>query len=53
MTDAAVYLGYYDQSQFIRDFSRYAGVTPKKYLDMVEQLNYKNKIKSSADLYNL
>lgn len=53
MTDAAVYLGYYDQSQFIRDFSRYAGVTPKKYLDMVEQFNYRNRVKSCADLYNL
>lgn len=53
MTDAAVYLGYYDQSQFIRDFSKYAGVTPKKYLDMVERFNYKNRIKSCADLYNL
>ncbi len=44
MTDAAVFLGYYDQSQFIHDFSRYAGITPKKYLKMTEELNYKNKI---------
>lgn len=52
MTDAAVYLGYYDQPQFIRDFSKYAGVTPKKYLDMVKQYNYRNKITNCADLYN-
>lgn len=44
MTDAAVFLGYYDQSQFIHDFSRYAGITPKKYLKLVEEENYKNKI---------
>lgn len=44
MTDAAVFLGYYDQSQFIHDFSRYAGITPKKYLNLVEEQHYKNRI---------
>ena len=44
MTDAAVFLGYYDQPQFIHDFSRYAGITPKKYLKLVEEQNYKNRI---------
>lgn len=44
MTDAAVFLGYYDQSQFIRDFAKYAGITPKKYLKMVMEEDYKNKI---------
>ncbi len=44
MTDAAVFLGYYDQPQFIHDFSRYAGITPKKYLNLVEEQHYKNKI---------
>lgn len=44
MTDAAVFLGYYDQSQFIHDFSKYAGITPKKYLKLVEEQNYKNRI---------
>ena len=44
MTDAAVFLGYYDQPQFIHDFSKYAGITPKKYLKMVEEQHYKNKI---------
>lgn len=53
MTDAAVYLGYYDQSQFIRDFSKYAGVTPKKYLNMVERLNYRNKIVNTANSFDL
>lgn len=45
MTDAAVELGYYDQSQFIRDFTRYAGITPKKYLQLAETYDYKNRIK--------
>lgn len=45
MTDAAVFLGYYDQSQFIHDFSRYAGTTPKKYLNLVKEYQYQNKIK--------
>lgn len=53
MTDTAVFLGYYDQPQFIRDFTKYAGVTPKKYLDMVNKHNYRNKINDCADLYNL
>lgn len=44
MTDAAVFLGYYDQSQFIRDFTKYAGMTPKKYLKLVETEKYKTKI---------
>lgn len=44
MTDAAVFLGYYDQPQFIHDFSRYAGITPKKYLILVEEQHYKNRI---------
>lgn len=45
MTDAAVFLGYYDQSQFIHDFSRYAGITPKKYLKLVEEQNYQERIR--------
>ena len=44
MTDAAVFLGYYDQPQFIHDFSKYAGITPKKYLKLVEEEDYKNRI---------
>ena len=43
MTDAAVELGYYDQSQFIRDFSKYAGITPKKYLNLVREKGYIQK----------
>lgn len=46
MTDAAVMLGYYDQPQFIRDFTKYAGITPKKYLKLVEEDNYKGRITS-------
>ena len=43
--DVAIELGYYDQAQFIHDFSRYAGISPKKYLKLVEQLQYKERIK--------
>lgn len=62
MTDAAVALGYYDQPQFIRGFMRYAGITPKNYLKLVEGKKYQAKIKdtnllhekegNSSDLYN-
>lgn len=37
MTEAAIELGYYDQPQFIRDFERYAGITPTKYLKFIEE----------------
>ena len=47
MTEAAVNLGYYDQSQFIRDFKKYAGITPKQYLKRIEQEQYKNRIKDT------
>lgn len=44
MTDAAVALGYYDQPQFIKDFTKYAGMTPKKYLNLVVGKQYEAKI---------
>lgn len=47
MTDAAVFLGYYDQPQFIRDFTRYAGMTPKRYLKLVQEQNYPHRIHES------
>lgn len=34
MTETSVNLGYYDQSQFIRDFTKFCGTTPLKYLKM-------------------
>lgn len=43
MTDAAVELGYYDQPQFIRDFKRYAGITPKKYQQLRRREEYREK----------
>lgn len=48
MTDASVYLGYYDQPQFIRDFKKFAGITPYRYLKMIRQENYKEKVHSTA-----
>lgn len=38
MTDeTSINLGYYDQSQFIRDFTKFCGTTPLKYLKMKTQ----------------
>lgn len=45
MTELAVNLGYYDQPQFIRDFKRFSGTTPNKYLSMIEHKKYKELIK--------
>lgn len=47
MTDAAVALGFYDQPQFIRDFTRYAGITPKNYLKLVESKRYQSMIRDT------
>ena len=47
MTEAAVNLGYYDQSQFIRDFKKYAGITPKQYLKRIEREQYKKRIQDT------
>jgi len=47
MTNIAAALGYYDQPQFIRDFKSYAGVTPKKYLNLVKQADYRSKIQQT------
>lgn len=51
MSDIASYLGYYDQPQFIRDFKKYAGITPKKYLELVSGDKYRGRIHGS-DSYN-
>ena len=50
MTDAAVYLGYYDQPQFIRDFKAYSGMTPLKYLKLSEEHKYKKQIQETKIL---
>lgn len=50
MTNAAVMLGYYDQPQFIRDFTRYAGITPKQYLKLVEKKSYRSILRSTQYL---
>lgn len=36
MSEICTTLGYYDQSHFIRDFTKYCGITPLKYLKMQE-----------------
>lgn len=48
MTEAAVYLGYYDQAQFIKNFRTYAGITPKQYLKLIQSEKYKDKITNTS-----
>lgn len=44
MTLLAQELGYYDQPQFIRDFKKYAGITPNRYLKMIREKNFRERI---------
>lgn len=48
MTEAAVYLGFYDQAQFIKNFRTYAGITPKQYLKLIQNEKYKDKITNTS-----
>lgn len=47
MTEMAVKLGYYDQSQFIRDFKTYMGTTPNRYLKLIEARDYRGIIENA------
>ena len=44
MTDAATFLGYYDQPQFIRNFKEFAGMTPYRYLQLIQSEKYTSRI---------
>lgn len=39
LTEAAASCGYYDQSHFIRDFTRFSGTSPLKYLKSSHQMS--------------
>ena len=47
MADAAADLGFYDQSQFIRDFKNYSGLTPKQNLEIVKRKKYISMIQNT------
>lgn len=47
MTALSTSLGYYDQSQFIHDFSNCAGTTPGAYRRLVESRDYRSRIKEN------
>ena len=40
LTDMAVDFGYYDQPQLIRDFKKFASVTPKAYEKLICKAHY-------------
>lgn len=41
LTNIAADTGYYDQSQFIRDFKQFADITPRQYVRMMQLKEYK------------
>lgn len=47
LAEAAVEFGYYDQPQLIRDFKKFAGVTPKKYINIIRSSGYSDRILSN------
>ncbi len=44
LTDIALQSGYYDQSHFIRDFTSFAGITPKQYFSLAPSVRADNFI---------
>lgn len=44
LTDLSVELGYADQSHFLREFKKFAAMSPKKFLTEVQQSLYQNRI---------
>lgn len=46
MKELALKLGFYDQSQFIKDFKRFCGYTPKQYLEITKSPIYIKKIRN-------
>lgn len=46
MTEIAVNLGYYDQAKFIRDFKKYAGITPSRYMKKMQEAKFTKRIEN-------
>lgn len=44
LTSIGADAGYYDQSHFIKDFKRYAALTPKEYRKMILENNYNKRM---------
>lgn len=44
LTDLSNFLGYYDQSHFLREFKKYALLSPSVYKKMIKTVNYRSKI---------
>lgn len=47
IAEIAVEFGYYDQPQFIRDFKKYAGATPKAYVSTIIESGYVRRIQTN------
>lgn len=45
MADFSIDSGYYDQPHFQKEFLKYTGLTPAKYRELIENNNYKSRIK--------
>ncbi len=44
LTDIGADVGYYDQSHFIRDFKKFAALTPKEYRKMILENDYNRRL---------
>lgn len=44
LTDIGAESGYYDQAHFIKEFKKYAAVTPKEYRKLITECDYNRRI---------
>ena len=42
--------GYCDQAYFIKEFSKYTNMTPKRYFRMIQELNYNDRVVTYHDI---
>ena len=44
LTEIGLESGYYDQAHFVKEFKKYAALTPREYRNLIKQCDYKQRI---------
>lgn len=50
LIDIGLQAGYFDQSHFIKSFKKYTSTTPKKYKNLLQEVNYFNRLHSEKTM---